>query len=770
MLLQASEEIAKKYGGNKQKIAQAVQSGLLGATEAVLAGMFIDRVRAAAALEQVPEQTIAEQTFAPKAPPTAVSQMQLAQQGMPPQGMPPQGMPPQGIGGTPQAAQMQAMQQQMAPRPSVAGMNQIPVNPNIIPSAASGGLVAFAGGGEIQGYAGGGGTSDNPLYGETQEKRSRLEEEQANIQRALPPLVRRKELGLSSPALDATQARLTEVQKMLAGLPKELAQSLITQNALPAQSYSTPIDTSAGAPRNDYVSVDGQGGDLNAVPLEAEQEVTPAAEDYVDFRNVDSGLGATAEARNGVFSGPNMPRAMTSSNPEFYALENSDVPEVTAEDREREEFRRILAGNIAKPEEKVVDDAVVVPNAAEEAKAKRDAREIDDVTGLPTSFMKGIKTKFADSSNSLSASSEEINKIANDGLGENENAALNFYKGAEERAKTAQNKELGSAMLDLGLGMMATKEPTLLGATGVAAEKTVEKYRSRMKEHTEARQKAFDKRATFDVVRNDRKIKNLTLALDKFQGEEKNKIQKEIVSLTENNSAIKSGMDREARNEMELLGLLSSKENNEAQRSWDKTNNEAERYTRTNLASLDLYSKGMENDKDRKMQYNLQEKRHVWESSKQQLEFAFQGEENRLRRDHALKIVELQVNAPTDADKQIGRFQKYLMEQDPKLGETKAGDIAQRAYYDAQASVVNAAKFEAISADVIMHSYKDANIVWDTIKFADKKGQTKQQFVNDYVQNAIQTMRANTAIFGRGTGAGGGGEGGNQIEDYWSLD
>ena len=30
-------------------------------------------------------------------------------------------------------------------------------------------------------------------------------------------------------------------------------------------------------------------------------------------------------------------------------------------------------------------------------------------------------------------------------------------------------------------------------------------------------------------------------------------------------------------------------------------------------------------------------------------------------------------------------------------------------------------------------------------------------------------MRENTAIFGRGTGAGGGGEGGNQIEDYRSL-
>ena len=766
MLLQASEEIAKKYGGNKQKIAQAVQSGLLGATEAVLAGMFIDRVRAAAALEQVPEQTIAEQTFAPKAPPTAVSQMQLAQQSMPPQGMPPQG--PQGMGGTPQAAQMQAMQQQMAPRPSVAGMNQIPVNPNMVANAASGGLVAFAGGG---------GTSDNPLYGETQEKRLRLEEEQANIQRALPPLVRRKELGLSSPALDATQARLTEVQKMLAELPNEPAQSLINQNALPAQSYSTPIDTStstsAGAPRNDYVSVDGQGGELSKAAPTTE-------ESFVDFRNeaaptevtsnVDSGLGATAEARNGVFSGPNMPRAMTSSNPEFYALENRDVPEVTAEDREQEEFRRIVKNIVtAELEEKDVTE-VPAQNAAEKAKAKRDAREIDDVTGLPTSFMKGIKTEFADSSNSLSASSEEINKIANDGLGEEENAALNYYKGAEERAKTAQNKELGSAMLDLGLGMMATKETTLLGAVGVAGKDTVEKYRSRMKEHTEARQKAFDKRATFDVVRNDRKIKNLTLALDKFQGEEKNKIQKEIVSLTENNSAIKSGMDREARNEMELLGLLSSKENNEAQRSWDKTNNEAERYTRTRLAALDLYSKGMENDKDRKMQYNLQEKRHVWESSKQQLEFQFQGEENRFRREHALKIVELQVNAPTDAERQITRFKEYLMEQDPELGVKEAGDIAQRGYYDAQSSLVNAAKFEAISADVIMQSNKDAHIVWDTIKFADKKGQTKQQFVKDYVKNAIQTMRENTAIFGRGTGAGGGGEGGNQIEDYWSLD
>jgi hypothetical protein len=58
-----------------------------------------------------------------------------------------------GMGATPQAAQIQAMQRQMAPRPSVAGMNQL--NPNLNMSAAGGGLLAFAGGGDVPGYADG---------------------------------------------------------------------------------------------------------------------------------------------------------------------------------------------------------------------------------------------------------------------------------------------------------------------------------------------------------------------------------------------------------------------------------------------------------------------------------------------------------------------------------------------------------------------------------------------------------------------------------------
>jgi hypothetical protein len=182
--MQAPEDVAKEYGGNKQSIAKAAQMGLLDPTTAVMAGMFIDRMRDAQAQEQVPQQTIAEQTFAPPQPQMPQG---MPPQGMPPQGMPPQGMPqpqmtaqmPRGMGGTPQAAQMQAMQQQMAPRPSVAGMNQIPVNPNMVANAASGGLVAFAGGGEIQGYAGGGGgVFSNSQYGRSIDPETLIRERQ----------------------------------------------------------------------------------------------------------------------------------------------------------------------------------------------------------------------------------------------------------------------------------------------------------------------------------------------------------------------------------------------------------------------------------------------------------------------------------------------------------------------------------------------------------------------------------------------------------------
>ena len=134
--LQSPEQIAKDYGGNKQKIAEAMQMGILDPTAGTMAGMFIDRMRQAAQQEAAPQQTIAQQTFAPPAPP----QMP---QGMPPM---PQGAPA-GLGATPEAAAMPPM--------GAAPPMGMPAPQGEMPMMAMGGMVPP--------YASGGGLSDMPL-------------------------------------------------------------------------------------------------------------------------------------------------------------------------------------------------------------------------------------------------------------------------------------------------------------------------------------------------------------------------------------------------------------------------------------------------------------------------------------------------------------------------------------------------------------------------------------------------------------------------------
>jgi hypothetical protein len=67
--LQAPEDIAKEYGGNKQRIAEAMQMGLVDPTAGVLAGMFIDRMRSAQVAEMAPQPTVAQQVMGGSGPP-----------------------------------------------------------------------------------------------------------------------------------------------------------------------------------------------------------------------------------------------------------------------------------------------------------------------------------------------------------------------------------------------------------------------------------------------------------------------------------------------------------------------------------------------------------------------------------------------------------------------------------------------------------------------------------------------------------------------------
>jgi hypothetical protein len=129
--LQSPEQIAKDYSGNKQQIAQAAQVGLLDPTAAVLAGMFIDRMRSAQMEEQAPNQTVAQEVFMPQQPQMGMG----AAPGMaPPMGQPMQQPIPQG------APQMGA------------GMDALPVPNDMFagPGMASGGLVAFSSAGSVR--------------------------------------------------------------------------------------------------------------------------------------------------------------------------------------------------------------------------------------------------------------------------------------------------------------------------------------------------------------------------------------------------------------------------------------------------------------------------------------------------------------------------------------------------------------------------------------------------------------------------------------------
>lgn len=163
--IQSPEQIAKDYGGNKQKIAEAMQMGVVDPTAGTLAGMFIDRMRSAAQAEQAPQQTVAQQVFTPPAPPAPMGGV-----GAPPP-IPPQGAPA-GLGATPEAAQMPQIPAPEMPVPEMGapemaapeeeapmgmaggGLTTLPLPDAMFDepdngSYADGGIVAFAKGGPL---------------------------------------------------------------------------------------------------------------------------------------------------------------------------------------------------------------------------------------------------------------------------------------------------------------------------------------------------------------------------------------------------------------------------------------------------------------------------------------------------------------------------------------------------------------------------------------------------------------------------------------------
>ena len=143
--IQSPEDIAKDYGGNKQKIAQAMQMGVVDPTAGVLAGMFIDRMRSAQVQEGAQAPTVAQQVFAPPAPPAPMGGMGpppgAPPMGAPPMGGMPPGAPPMG-GGMPPAPPMGDMPMGMAD----GGLAALPISESMFDEPMDG---EYAGGGDM---------------------------------------------------------------------------------------------------------------------------------------------------------------------------------------------------------------------------------------------------------------------------------------------------------------------------------------------------------------------------------------------------------------------------------------------------------------------------------------------------------------------------------------------------------------------------------------------------------------------------------------------
>lgn len=173
--IQSPEDIAKEYGGNKQKIAQAMQMGIVDPTAGTLAGMFIDRMRAAQMQESANPPTIVQQVMgAPPAMAAAGAMGNKMQEHAVPGAPPVKPMVPPMAGAIGNAMQEQASMGPGGDIPGMAnggsayaapyaqgGLDGLPVPDTMFDEPSNGGFNdGYAGGGLIA-FADGGSTDDD---------------------------------------------------------------------------------------------------------------------------------------------------------------------------------------------------------------------------------------------------------------------------------------------------------------------------------------------------------------------------------------------------------------------------------------------------------------------------------------------------------------------------------------------------------------------------------------------------------------------------------
>jgi hypothetical protein len=303
--LQSPEKVAETYGGNKQKIAQAIQMGVIDPTSGLLAGMFIDRMRSAQMMEQAPQQSVAQKVFNP-------------QPQQPPQGglgaMPPgAGAPPPPPPQMPQGAPPPPMPQGAPPVGMAAGgMAELPEPNNPYNPNAGGGLTtlpipddmydehSFAGGG-IVAFADGGSASQKLLA-----QADQLEREASDPRKY-------------------SRAQAMSMRAQAAELRNAAAQSGVGESALGAlKAFGTGVGRFFTAPQGEPLVPSGEPTPKSLTPSGYQSNLGQI--DLTPFNaGPAAGLGAIAPASAPVASAPVVPRS-----PAAAAAPNIPVPNTPA--------------------------------------------------------------------------------------------------------------------------------------------------------------------------------------------------------------------------------------------------------------------------------------------------------------------------------------------------------------------------------------------------------------------------------------------------------
>jgi hypothetical protein len=472
--LQSPEYLAKEYGGNLQKIAQAVQMGLIDPTAAAMAGMFIQRVRAAALQEQSPppQQTVAQQIFTPPQPAT------------PPPPMPPGGPSP--MGGTPQQGAPPPQGGMGAPPPpqggppgmAAGGLTTLPI-PDQMFGEPSGSAESFAGGGIVS-FAEG---------GEAEDRQSALERLREAYGRTRTPSYAGVDLGLSSVGDPEVMGALVpvraEVDRALAGAGRSFAtlgNSIIDRTTPPSWKTRFAVPDEPARREGDKKKPAPARPAAAATPARPRERMT-AEEVAAKRANSDKNVAAVAAlGAQGAFRDPAAARARvsTSASPagiaSLPAAQNAAAtpPAKTLQDTlsDVEKMQGDVSQGAAFKEQQAALAAIRSPEG-QKARKKEDLwASLAEIgfgiaSGQSSNALSNISAGFAAALPGINSRNKERRMEQREALKDAVNAELavhgikvNSVKTAAEIFKTAQDLNLRGVELSQAFKIAAMRDAT----------------------------------------------------------------------------------------------------------------------------------------------------------------------------------------------------------------------------------------------------------------------------------------------------------------------